>query len=148
MKEAETNIWGKPGCMLPNGRHCYACCVLPEIELEGTYVSLSKPANSPCPHLVDGECSLHSGNRKPDACKGWHCSMAGLNGKLDLIAQSLSLGQVSEGEATSSASRLLKENVVKKDVTDFINTTVLIRSAKLLEITHKRELVVRDLDET
>ena len=142
MKESEANIWGKSSCELPNGGLCIACCVLPEIELEGTYVSVSKPANSPCPHLADKGCSL-SGVKKPDACRGWHCSMAGLNGKLDLVAQSLSLGQVSEAEATSSASRLLGANQG-----DIINTVVLARSVQLSEVTHKRELVVRDLDET
>lgn len=111
-------------------------------------MSVGKPANSPCPHLVseqgeNGQGCIYSGGGKPDACSRWHCSMMGLDGKLDLIAQSLSLGQVSEEEATSSASRLLKGNAV-----DLTNTTILARSAKLSEITYKRELVVRDLDET
>lgn len=148
MKEIEINIWGKPGCELPNGKLCTACCVLPEIELEGTYVSLAKPAHSPCTRLTDKGCSLHSSNRKPDACKGWHCSKANLGGKLDLIAQSLSLGQVSEKEAVSSASELVDDNVGGKNMEFYLNTSVLSRSVELSRITYPRELVERDLDET
>lgn len=108
MKELGLNIWGKAGCGRPDGGLCTACCVLPNIELEGTYVSLAKPAHSPCPNLAPQGCRLHL-KGKPDTCKTWHCSMADLNGKIDLIAQGLSLGEVTDKEAVTAASELLNE---------------------------------------
>jgi hypothetical protein len=69
--------------------------------------------------------------------------MADLNYKLDLIAQSLSLGQVSETEAFFSASKL-----TGNDREDVVKMTVLDRSARLLGVTRQRELIVRELDET
>jgi len=63
--------------------------------------------------------------------------------KLDLIAQSLSSGQVSETEAFSSALELKLK--VPEDV---VKTIVLDTSARLSRITRQRELVVRELDET
>lgn len=129
MKELEVNIWGNTGCELPNGKLCTACCVLSNIELEGVYVSLAKPAHSPCPNLEEG-CKLHLVGVKPDSCKSWHCSMADLNGKLDLIAQGLSLEQVSEEEAVLAGGAF-----------------VLFRAKYLSKMTYNRALIERDLDE-
>lgn len=125
------NIWGKPGCELPNGKLCNACCILPEIELEGTIVSVSKPANSPCPHLNDSGqgCSLHPDGKK-EICKSWHCGVAGTESKINLIAQGLSSGLVSE-----------------TDISDDIKNEVVGRSIIFSEITIPRDLVIRDLIE-
>lgn len=147
MKEAETNIWGKPGCELPNGRLCNACCVLPEIELEGIYVSLAKLANSPCPHLAGAGCDLHL-NGKPDACKNWHCSNTGSDYKIDLIAQGLSSSLVTETEALSAAFEILRSRAKGNTLIYLIQSGVLDRSAQLSTITHNKDLVARDLDET
>lgn len=146
MKELRLNIWGKTECERPDGGLCTACCVLPNIELEGTYVSLAKPANSPCSNLDKG-CTLHQ-KGKPDTCKTWHCSMADLNGKIDLIAQGLSLGEVNDKEAVTAASELLNENGVTHDeIDDSIKAKVILRSVELYEITQKRALILRDLNE-
>jgi hypothetical protein len=145
----QINIWGKPGCELPNGKLCNACCVLPNIELEGTYVSVGKLANSPCPYLNDtGEgCSLQISG-KPEACKTWHCSMTGADGKINLIAQGLSLGLVSEHKAVSLAIGLVKKYLPNvKELSSYIKNEVLGRSIIFSEITHAKGLVVRDLDE-
>lgn len=148
MKETGQNIWGKKGCELPNGGLCTACCVFPNIELEGTYVSLAKPANSPCPNLAPQEgCRLHL-KGKPDTCRAWHCSASDLNGKLDLIAQGLSLGEVNDNEAVTAASELLNENSVTHDETDAsIKAKVILRSVEIYGITQKRALILRDLNE-
>jgi hypothetical protein len=148
--QERTNIWGKFGCDLPNGKLCHACCVLPNIELEGVYVSVGKPANSPCPYLAgsDGKteqgCSKHL-NEKPEACKTWHCEAADLNSQLELIAEGLSLDLVNTPEATSSASVLLG-SLPNPD--GFIKYNILDKAAALSKITHKRALVVRDVVET
>jgi len=147
MEIERANIWGKPGCELPNGKICNACCVLLNVELEGTYVSISKLENSPCPYLYgqDGKdvdkqgCSLHLSG-KSDNCKNWHCSMANLNRKLDLVAQGLSLGLVTESEAFASVSILFEGGQQIRD-------RILAGSVMLSKITRKKELVVRDLEE-
>lgn len=155
MEIERANIWGKPNCELPNGKICNACCVLLNIELSGVYTSVAKPENSPCPHLygqkgedVDKQgCSLHFSG-KSDNCKGWHCSMTSLNRKLDLVAQGLSLGLVTESEAVSSALVLLENR--QKENCDFVESVrdrILARSAMLSDITYKKDLVVRDLIE-
>ena len=151
--QERTNIWGKSNCDLPNGKLCQSCCVLPNIELEGTYVSVGKPANSPCPHLnnyneEEGQgCNLHL-KGKPETCKTWHCSMAYLDLKLDLIAQGLSLESVTESEAILSAKELLKGRVDGKVVNDIIKFGILEKSVVLTKITHQKDLVIQDLDET
>lgn len=151
--QERTNIWGKPNCDLPDGKLCQACCVLPNIELEGTYVSVGKPANSPCQYLnnydsEDGQgCNLHP-DRKPETCKNWHCSVARMDLKLDLIAQGLSLESVTESEAILSAKELFKGRVDGKVVDDIIKFGILDKSVVLTKITHKRNLIVQDLDET
>jgi hypothetical protein len=147
------NIWGKPDCQLPDGKLCNACCILPEIELEGYIVSVAKPANSPCQHLVGSEvakrgCDLHSGG-KPDVCKSWHCSMADLDGKINLISQGIMSNLVSESEACAFALNVLKENNLENLY--FINeirSEITGRAGMLSKITHPRDVVVRDLDET
>jgi hypothetical protein len=147
MKETGNNIWGKPGCELPEGKLCNACCILPNIELEGTYTSLAKPANSPCPHIAIQGCDLHL-QRKPDACKGWHCSMANVNGKVELIAQGLSTGQVTRTDALVAAYDILKDDAKGNRLIDLLQVGVLDRSVELLRITHPRDLIERDLVET
>ena len=139
--ERKNNIWGRAGCELPNGKLCSACCVLPDIELEGALVSVGKPANSPCPYLDNDGCQRQLAG-KPDTCNDWHCSIADLGGKLNLVAQTLSLGQVDEDSAIEAVVRLTGTSweSAQKDV--------LERSAYLSKITQKRELVTRDLDET
>ncbi|KKR43263.1 MAG: hypothetical protein UT76_C0012G0003 [Candidatus Woesebacteria bacterium GW2011_GWB1_40_12] len=133
------NIWGKQGCELPSGKLCNACCVLPNIELDGQLVSITKPENSPCPHLNDssgkkGEgCGLHQ-KGKPGTCESWHCSSLRTSDKVNYIAQELSLGLVSETEALAVASESIR--------------SLLIDTAKRIsKITTGRELIVRDLDE-
>lgn len=155
MEIERANIWGKPGCELPNGKICNACCVLLNIELAGVYASVAKPENSPCPHLYgqNGEdadkqgCDLHFSG-KSDNCKNWHCSMTSLNRKLDLIAQGLSLGLVTEAEAFSSASTLLGGRQKKNnDSAGIIQDMILAGSVMLSKITYPKELIERDLDE-
>lgn len=147
MKETGINVWGKPGCEFPNGKLCNACCILPNIELEGTYVSVGKPANSPCPHLADQGCSLHS-HGKPDACENWHCSATGTDYKIDLIAQGLSSGIVTKTEAFEAAYELLKDSTKSNKLIDLLQSRVLDRSVELSKITRKRDLITQDLDET
>lgn len=142
------NIWGKPGCELPNGRLCNACCVLPNIELEGFYTSVAKPKNSPCPHLVDntgksGEgCLLHQ-KAKPEACRSWHCSSLGNLKKADYIAQALSSGQVSESEAKAAVAEIFKE----KHSEGVFKYSIVGKARALTRITGKKDLIYRDLDE-
>ena len=140
------NIWGKTGCELPNGNLCTACCVLPQVELESFYVSLIKPANSPCPHLVDKGCGLHN-TGKPSAC-GWHCSMANKLGKVDLIAQALSQGSVTQTEASLAAFELMRTSMTGVELSEFIKSRVLDRSMYLRRVTYPKVLIERDLDET
>ena len=139
------NIWGKEGCELPSGKLCNACCILPDIELEGTIVSVGKPANSPCPNLsIIGEgCSLHQ-KGKPETCKSWNCGRADLFGKLDLIAEGLSRSLVNETEAVVAASKLLKDTA---DPDGIIGFSVLDEAVRLSNVTFKKELILRDLNE-
>ena len=139
------NIWGKEGCELPSGKLCNACCILPDIELEGTIVSVGKPANSPCPNLsIIGEgCSLHQ-KGKPETCKSWNCGRVDLFGKLDLIAEGLSQSLVNETEAVTAASNLL-DGTANPD--GIIRFGVLDEAIRLSNITSKKELTLRELNE-
>lgn len=136
------NIWGKAGCELPNGKLCTACCVLPEVELEGTIVSVKKPAFSPCPNLKRAEegqgCNLHQ-NGKGDICKNWHCSGLGNNYRVDLIAGALSLGSVTESEAILAVKQL--------QGVEYLETDMIERSKSYSTKIHNMELVGGDLDE-
>jgi len=143
------NIWGRQNCDLPSGKLCNSCCVLPEIEFDGVYSSVAKPANSPCPNLnrVEG-CDL-SLEDKPTVCQSWHCSTFDLGGKLGLIAEGLSLGLVNSDEAVLAALNILKgSNIEEKNFNAKIGYEVLDKSAYLLPITYKRDLRIGDLDET
>lgn len=155
MAQEKLNIWGKAGCELPDGNLCFACCVLSRIELENTYASVIKPENSPCPNLYScsEEANGYRGckfqnNGKPGGCLGWHCSNADLNGKMDYIAQGLSLGLVTEAKAITYALKLLKENGRIANVVGFIKNGVLDKSVLLTKITNSKELIACDPDET
>lgn len=143
----EINIWGRGSCHLPNGNLCTACCVLPEVELGGTYASVIKPANSPCPNIKDGVGCTLQGEAKPGACKAWHCSQATLWGKLDLIAQGLSLDLVSQDQALSSAAILLAQAGRYTGVEEIMTEKVLQRSAGLTNITGEKDLVGGEINE-
>ena len=130
------NIWGKPGCELPSGKLCNACCVLPNVELSGFVVSVAKPENSPCPNLADDSgkegfgCKLHPIG-KPETCLSWHCSSLTGSDKINYVAQGLSLGLVDEDSALAAVGESGK--------------SLLIDTAKhLSNITRKRELITRD----
>jgi|GEM_PF-2726287 len=131
VERAETNIWGKSGCKLPDGRLCLACCQALEIGL------LNKPAGQLCPHAHAGEgCDLHpslpnrpqtvEAKRRDLSCGPFFCSPeciretvlghlpdslvsdSQINGIiLKLIAASLELGQVTTEEAQGAIQRLL-----------------------------------------
>lgn len=138
----EINIWGKRGCELPDGKLCNACCILPNIELEGVYVSVGKPANSPCPHLgQEAGCSLHT-NGKPEACVSWHCSVTDISTKVDLIAQGLSSGLVTSGEAAEAAFKFLRGDI------SGVKEKIISRANYLSNMTHAKDLMHGDLDET
>ncbi len=152
MKE-RTNIWGKPDCELPSGELCNACCVLPNIELEGSYVSVGKPANSPCPYLIspnpsDGMgCSLHP-LAKPETCKAFHCGGVDTSFKLRLIAQALSSNLVSQNDALLSATNVLQSRVEEKVLAGIIAYSVLEKAKVFAKLTRPRDLDIKDLDET
>ena len=139
MKE---NIWGKEGCELPGGGLCTACCVLPNIELEGSFVSIGKPENTPCPHLNQskGGCNLHN-NGKPDTCRNWHCSKAGNDYKTELIIGGLALGLVNSDQAVAAASNW--NNNENRDTRNHIEN----EANRLIQDIKPRELICRDLEE-
>ncbi len=139
MKE---NIWGKEGCLLPNGKLCTACCVLPNIELEGSFISIGKPENTPCPHLnqLEGGCSLHL-NGKPDTCRNWHCSKAGNDYKLELITGGLALGLVNSDQAVRAAS-----NWTNKEISE-VRNQIENEANSLIQEIKSRELIYGDLME-
>lgn len=133
------NIWGKAGCELPNGKLCTACCVYPNIELEGSLVSVAKSENSPCPYLKknnDG-CSRH-GTKKPINCTNWHCSGADNQYKLELIIESLALKQVTFEEAERACLQW-----DKKCDTVWIGK----EEKRLVDITQHKTLIENDLIE-
>lgn len=145
--EERINIWGKNGCSLPNGKLCNACCILPEVELEGTIVSVKKPGFSPCPNLSkDGQgCSLHLKGNKPAACS-WHCSQANTEHKLELIAQTLSSGSISLVDANLAIANLIKDTGNRVPLPCVIED-VYQNSEIIRKNTKTRELVCGDLDE-
>ena len=141
------NIWGKPGCELPDGKLCNACCILPEIELEGNLTSVKKQGFTECPYLSkDGQgCSLHKTGDKPGAC-AWHCSQADLNHKLELVSQTLSSGKISKEDVDLSVMNLLKG--LKRSVSlSLILDDVYLYSENIKTKTMPRELIYGDLDE-
>ncbi len=133
----ERNIWGRPGCELPTGKLCNACCVFPQIELESGFVSVVKPPNTPCPFLKDtGGCSKHP-NLKPWGCKTYHCSSErGLwfdsngYGRLTLIAQALALGLVT------------KEEAIRASLQHCLNTNNEI--SRMLEYSEKLKILTQE----
>lgn len=139
MKE---NIWGKEGCELPGGGLCTACCVLPDIELEGSIVSVGKPENTPCPNLdlVNGGCKLHL-NAKPDTCRNWDCSKTDINGKLWLIAGGLALELVNSDQAVISALNLINSDA------DKLRAQIEKNAKNLANDIKPRDLICRDLVE-
>ncbi len=142
------NIWGKPGCELPNGQLCNACCILPEIELEGCVGSLKKPANTPCPNLSeDGQgCKFHLTGDKPENCQSWHCSQLSEYNKSEYVAQAISSGIVSNSEAVRAMENLLSGKVNPSVIGDRV-TQVFLTADDLTRITMSRELVPGEPDE-
>lgn len=142
-----TNIWGKSGCELPNGRLCDACCILPRIELEGTISSLIKPEFTPCPNLSeDGQgCRLHALKSKPDACR-WHCSQTNLDRKLELISQAISSGIVDNLEANLAVMNLMR-NTKSSVPLSFIIGDVYLNAENIMARTMPRPLISGEIDE-
>lgn len=142
------NIWGKPGCALPNGKLCNACCILPEIELEGTIISVKKPEFTPCPNLSkDGQgCSLHKTGNKPAACV-WHCSQTSVSRQMELISQAMSTDAVNYFEV-NDAIRKIMQNVETSVPLELVIKDVCINANNIRSKTMNRELICADLDET
>lgn len=140
--EERLNIWGKTGCNLPDGGLCRACCVLPDIELEGSVFSVGKPENSLCPYLNQsaGGCTLE-GKGKPDNCTSWDCSKASNEYKLDLIAQSLALKDVTIKEAIDACNAWLG------DPAENTKMRLIDESERLKILTTQKDLITRDLVE-
>lgn len=141
------NIWGNPGCELPNGKLCNVCCVLPDVELEGKLVSVGKPPFSFCPYLDEkgSGCTRHLKN-KPETCVSWHCNSIGTNYRRELISGALALNIITSEEAKQAVLLMVGEN---KDLS-FVETelTDIKSEAKRLTgmITH-RDLIEGDLVE-
>lgn len=142
------NIWGKPGCELPNGQLCNACCILPEIELEGVVGSLKKPANTPCPNLSeDGQgCKLHLTGEKPENCQNWHCSQLPEHKKPEYVAQAIVSNIVSNSEAVRTLDNLFSKNNETYVIGERVTETFLLAD-DLARITMPRELISGELDE-
>lgn len=141
------NIWGKPGCELPDGSLCNACCILPEIELEGTVISLKKLENTPCPNLLEGGkgCSLHLKKEKPETCQNWHCSQAPYHKKFEYVAQAIASGIVTDKEAIIAMSKLIGD---RKDLNEApLITDVFLLADDLKGLMMDRPLVSLDIDE-
>ncbi len=141
------NIWGKPGCELPSGLLCNACCILPKIELEGNIVSLKKPENSPCPNLSkNGQgCSLHLKGEKPETCKNWHCSQAPDYKKYELVAQAVASGIVTDTEVIIAMLKLIGDRNITKEAPLIADVFLLADDLKRLMMD--RPLVPGDVDE-
>lgn len=142
------NIWGKPNCELPNGKLCNACCILPEIELEGNIVSVKKPDFTPCPNLSkNGQgCSLHKTENKPAAC-AWHCSQAPASRQIELISQAISTDIVSCTDADKAVEKIMRDTNTSVPL-EFIIDDVHLNAERIKGNTMHRELVYADLDET
>lgn len=141
------NIWGKPGCELPNKKLCNACCILPEIELEGTVISLKKSENSPCPNLLkEGEgCKLHLTETKPNNCKNWHCSQVPYHKKFEYVAQAIASGIVTDKEAIIAMLKLIGD---RRDLNEVpLIADVFLLADNLKGLMMDRPLVSGNIDE-
>ncbi len=104
------NIWGKPGCELPNGGLCNACCILFKInEPEWGETGFYKEENVPCTFLarMDGKgmgCGIHG--LHPCVCQAYHCGKRPPMEKLFLIDTTQQAGLVSREEADTAVSKL------------------------------------------
>lgn len=146
MTERE-NIWGRPGCELPNGALCNACCILPAIELEGGIISVEKPEFTPCPNLSkDGQgCSLHKTGNKPSSCS-WHCSQTQPYHKMELVSQAISTGIVTENEAEMAVARLVNEAGSVNSLEDVLSS-VFLHAEYIRGKTKIRPLIYGEPDE-
>jgi|SRR3972149_3233193 len=122
MSERPTNIWGKKGCELPNGRLCHTCCELFTINF-GLDTGPYKNARSPCPSqnsIINGGQGCSIWQDKPTNCDIYHCGKENpnipeeLNRIQDLIAKSLALGLVTEDEAMKASRKFFKAGEIER----------------------------------
>jgi len=76
-RENSLNIWGEPGCQLPEGKGiCTACCTSLEVP------EIGKKAGQECPYSTPKQgCELHNRPEKPKSCRDYHCSQEKENSK-------------------------------------------------------------------
>jgi hypothetical protein len=71
------NMWGKPGCELPDGGTCHCCCAL-SIDTQATCgpVSIDHDLYQRCPTLKVGEGCGDYERRPASPCRDFDCRRA------------------------------------------------------------------------
>lgn len=107
-EDTPINIWGKPGCELPNGGLCVACCQY------FTIPAFDSPAGRLCEHVVPGQgCRIIFDANNPDLipliplrngqCAAFHCSNADRTERGHFMNIARRLGQVTLDEYLRAA---------------------------------------------
>lgn len=51
---------------------CHACCIVPGFDAAPGEAGFHKPANTPCPHLVQIGCGIYA--ERPPVCRRFECA--------------------------------------------------------------------------
>jgi hypothetical protein len=94
---SKENAFGLPGCELPNGTLCDACCIVKSIA------ALSKPKETRCDYqLPEGGCDLHGSDEKPPECRDFHCSDDSQHMNWEYIQKMEASGRITSDEANDA----------------------------------------------